>query len=85
MKQLKGVREPDPDHDSDASEEADWTDVSNEASDDELLESVEAVAFADEYRKHETDDALYEHTDYPTSLDPHRTDNLSPKKCAREM
>ena len=80
-----GVGESDPDHDSDASEEANWTDVFNEGSDDELLESVEAVAFADEYRKHETDDALYERADYPTSLDPHRTDNVSPKKCAQEM
>lgn len=67
------------------SDEADWIDVIGDDGDDELLESVEAVAFSDEYRGGGTDHLGYEHADHPTLLDSHGRGNQSPNKRVREI
>jgi len=82
----EGQQESDQDHDgSDTSEEVDWDDVVDEDSDFELVESLEAMAFADEYRGMEADHVVYEHADYSTSLGSQRHGSISPNKRSREM
>ena len=75
--------ESDARSDSNASEEADWIDIVDD--DGELLDSVEAVAFGDEYRESGWDYFPYEHTDDSTAVYSHTAGSQSPKKRAREM
>jgi hypothetical protein len=65
---------------SDMSSEAGWTDIADGESDGELLESVEAVAFADEYRVLDID--LYDQDNYSNEL--YGRDKTSPNKRFRE-
>lgn len=81
----------DPNHDAnDMSEEAGWEDVVDEDSDVEdsdleFFESLEAMAFTDEYHGVNADHVGYEHADYHTSSDSYRYGSQSPNKRAREI
>jgi hypothetical protein len=70
--------------DSDESGNADWADADEEdQSDGELMESAEAVAFADEYHVDGTGDIAYYDFTTPQGLQ-HRT-SVSPTKRSRNV
>ena len=76
-------QESNADHDGgDTSEDADWDDVVDDDLDFDFFESLETVAFADEYRGVGTDHIVYEHVDYSASLLSRRHGSQSPNKCA---
>jgi hypothetical protein len=70
------------DNDSDASDNADWEDVDDHESDGELIESLEAVAIADEYRADDSHDVLYTLPDLSSQSLQHRS-SVSPTKRSR--
>ena len=71
--------------DGDTSEEADWDDMVDDDDDFDLFESLETVAFVDEYRGVGTDHIVYEDADYSASLHSRRNGSRSPNKRPREL
>ena len=70
------------DHDSDASDNADWAGPDDNENDDELIDSMEAVAFADEYHMDNTSD-VYAVPDFSSHLNVSHRPNTSPTKRSR--
>jgi hypothetical protein len=70
-------------HDSDASDNADWEGPDDNGIDGELIDNMEAVAFADEYRADDTSDVTYTVPDFSSHLNAPRRLSTSPTKRSR--
>lgn len=68
---------------SNGSDDEGWAD-DNDEMEGELLESMEALVFSDEYRAEGQDDVFYYGQEFSQPADIHRRTSMSPKKRTRD-
>jgi len=71
------------DDDSDTADASDWENIDENESDGELIETLEAVACADEYRGDGTSDVAYSVDDFSSFQHSQHRSSVSPSKRSR--